>query len=339
MDSRRLRYFVQIVDSRSITRAAAATGVAQPALSQQVAVLEQELKVKLLHRSVSGVTPTSAGRILYQRAQAILRQYDELRQAVHEDVLPLAGSVSIGMSPTMIPRFAFTIIEKVCTQHPEMRLQIREEGSAALDELLTSGRIDMSISPIRPNDGEIVGSEILSEPVVLMYPRGWKIPADASLEDLAALPWIVPGRPNSIRSIVDGVFAAASLTPYVIVELDSLHNVIETVRRGLGVAAMVPSTIQADLDSGALQARSFGPVPPMRPMFLARRRSPPLSPPAQFVYEVLLQMSTEARPHKEEAVGAGRSAAAPCRTRHGSAPELAREPLAAASHGKHRRSL
>ena len=293
MDSRRLRYFVQIVDSRSITRAAAVTGVAQPALSQQMAVLEQELKVKLLDRSVSGVTPTSAGRILYARAQAILRQYDELRNAVHQEVLPLSGAVSIGMSPTMIPRFAFSIIEKVCTQHPEMHLQIREEGSAALHDLLMTGRIELSISPTRPDNEQIVGSQVLIEPVILMYPRGWKIPADASLQDLAALPWIVPRAPNSIRSIVDGVFAAASLTPYVIVELDSLHNVIETVRRGLGVGAMVAGTIQSDLDSGALQARPLGPIAPMRPMFLSHRRSPALSRPAQFVYDALLEIAGE----------------------------------------------
>jgi LysR family transcriptional regulator, nitrogen assimilation regulatory protein len=291
VDSRRLRYFVQIVDSRSITRAAAVTGIAQPALSQQLAVLEQELKVKLLDRSVSGVTPTTAGRILYARAQSILRQYDELRRAVHQEVLPLSGSVSIGMSPTMIPRFAFSIIEQVCTQHPEMHLQIREEGSAALHELLTSGRIELSISPTRPDNEEIVGYQVLTEPVVLVYPRGWDIAANASLEDLAALPWIVPRRPNSIRSIVDGVFATASLTPYVVVELDSLHNVIETVRRGLGVGAMVASAIQGDLESGALQTRSLGAVSPMRPMFLAHRRSPELSPPAQFVFNALLEIA------------------------------------------------
>src|SRR5512138_90510 len=94
MDSRRLRYFVQIVDSGSITRAAAASGVAQPALSQQLAILENELKVKLLERSVSGVTPTAAGKILYTRAQTILRQYEELREAVHREVQPLSGVVS-----------------------------------------------------------------------------------------------------------------------------------------------------------------------------------------------------------------------------------------------------
>lgn len=310
MDSRRLRYFIQIVDSGSITRAAAVTGVAQPALSQQVAVLEHELKVKLLDRSVSGVTPTSAGRILYARAQTILRQYEDLRLAVHREVQPLSGAVSIGMSPTMVPRFAFALIEKVCTQHPEMHLQIREEGSAALQELLANGRIELSISPTRPDNDAIVGEELLTEPVILMYPPGWNVSANASLEDLAALPWIVPRQPNSIRAIVDGVFAAASLAPYVVVELDSLHNVIETVRRGLGVGAMVAGAIHTDLEAGLLQARPLGAVSPMRPMFLAHRRNPPLTRPAQFVYQALLDIGADLRVEKptEQSAPQGSSA-------------------------------
>lgn len=295
MDSRRLRYFVQIVDSGSITRAAAATGVAQPALSQQLAVLENELKVKLLERSVSGVTPTPAGRILYARAQTILRQYEDLREAVHREVQPLSGVVSLGMSPTMVPRFALPLIEKVCTQHPEMHLQIKEEGSAVLQDLLATGRIEISISPTRPDGEAIVGEEILTEPLILMYPPGWDIPADASLAQLAALPWIVPRKPNSIRTIVDAIFAAASLTPRVAVELDSLQNVVETVRRGLGVGAMTAGVIQDDLTAGRLQARSLGNNAPMRPMFLSHRRTPVLTAPAQFVYDILHEIGAELR--------------------------------------------
>jgi LysR family transcriptional regulator, nitrogen assimilation regulatory protein len=295
MDSRRLRYFVQIVDSGSITRAAAATGVAQPALSQQLAVLENELKVKLLDRSVSGVTPTPAGRILYARAQTILRQYEDLREAVHREVQPLSGVVSLGMSPTMVPRFALPLIEKVCAQHPEMHLQIKEEGSAVLQDLLATGRIEVSISPTRPDGEAVVGEEILSEPLILMYPPGWDIPADASLTQLAALPWIVPRKPNSIRTIVDAIFAAASLTPRVAVELDSLQNVVETVRRGLGVGAMTAGVIQDDLTAGRLQARSLGNNAPMRPMFLSHRRTPTLTAPAQFVYDILHEIGAELR--------------------------------------------
>src|SRR5687767_170747 len=174
MDSRRLRYFVQIVDCGSITRAAALSDVAQPALSQQLAILENELKVKLLDRSVSGVTPTPAGRILYARAQTILRQYEELREAVHREVQPLSGTVILGMPPTMLSRFGLPLIEKVCTQHPEVHLQIREEGSVVLHELLTNGKIEVAISATRP-DATLAGEEILTEPIILMYPAAWDL--------------------------------------------------------------------------------------------------------------------------------------------------------------------
>lgn len=294
LDSKRLRYFVQIVDSGSITRAAAAAGIAQPALSQQLAVLENELKVKLLERSVSGVTPTRAGQVLYTRAQQILRQYEDLRAAVHKEVEPLSGAVSLGMSPTMVPRFALTLIERVCTQHPEMHLQIREEGSAVLHDLLLTGRIELSISPTRPDNDVLIGEEILSEPVILMYPAEWDL-KDATLQQLADLPWVVPRKPNSIRSIVDGVFAAESLVPRVIVELDSLQNVIETVRRGLGVGAMVEGVIAGDLEHGVLRARPLGAVSPQRRMYLAHRRAQPLAPPAQFVYDALRELGAEQR--------------------------------------------
>jgi LysR family nitrogen assimilation transcriptional regulator len=264
-------------------------------LSQQLAILENELKVRLLERSVSGVTPTAAGRILYTRAQTILRQFDELRDAVHREVQPLSGTVILGMSPTMVSRFGMPLIEKVCTQHPEMHLSIREEGSAVLQELLATGRIELSISPTRPDNDTIVGEEVLSEPLILMYPPTLDLPENASLADLAALPWVVPRKPHSIRMIVEAIFAAASLTPRVAVELDSLPHVIETVRRGLGVGPMTTGVIKDDLEAGRLRARPFGDAATMRPMFLSHRRTPKLSPPAQFVYEVLREISGELR--------------------------------------------
>lgn len=293
MDSRRLRYFVQIVDSGSITRAAASSGVAQPALSQQLAILENELKVKLLDRSVSGVTPTSAGRILYARAQAILRQFDDLREAVHREVTPLSGTVIVGMPPTMLSRFGLPLIEKVCTQHPEMHLQIREEGSLVLHELLTSGKIELSISATRP-EGVVTGEEILTEAIVLMYPPTMSLSASATLADLARLPWVVPRRPNSIRTLIDAAFASNNLSVNVVVEIDSLHSAMETVRRGVGVGAMTMGAMKEDLEAGSLRAKSLGDAPLMRSMYLAHRRSPALTPAAQFVHGILRDIAAEA---------------------------------------------
>jgi LysR family nitrogen assimilation transcriptional regulator len=300
MDSRRLRYVVQIVDSGSITRAAAVSGVAQPALSQQLAILENELKVKLLERSVSGVVPTAAGRVLYSRAQALLRQFEDLREAVHREFRPLSGTVIVGMPPTMLFPFGLPLIEKVCMQHPEMHLQIREEGSLVLHELLASGKIELSISATRPA-GEVVGEEIFTEGIVLMYPPSMSLPETATLAELARLPWVVPRRPNAIRALIDAAFASNNLSANVVVEIDSLFSAMETVRRGFGVGAMTMGAMKDDLQKGTLRARPFGDVPLMRSMYLAHRRSPALTPAAQFVHGILRDIAAEAAAAKADA--------------------------------------
>ena len=292
VDSRRLRYFVQIVDSGSITRAAALSGVAQPALSQQLAILENELKVKLLDRSVSGVTPTSAGRVLYARAQSILRQFDDLHEAVHREVQPLSGTVIVGIPPTMLPRIGLPLIERVCTQHPDLHLQIREEGSLVLHELLVNGKIELSISATRP-EGVITGEEILTEAIVVMHAPSMELPEQPTLAELARLPWVMPRRPNAIRTLIDGAFAARNLTPRIVVEIDSLHSAMEIVRRGFAVAPMTLGAMREDLQAGTLQARQLGDTALMRSLYLVHRRSPALTPAAHFVHGILRDLSSE----------------------------------------------
>lgn len=283
---------MQIVDSGSITRAAALSGIAQPALSQQLAILENELKVKLLDRSVSGVTPTPAGRVLYARAQSILRQFDDLHEAVHREVQPLSGTVIVGMPPTMLPRIGLPLVEKVCTQHPEIRLQIREEGSLVLQELLVNGKIELAVSATRP-EGVVTGEELLTEAIVLMHAPSMPLPDSPTLAGLAELPWVMPRRPNAIRTLIDGAFAAQNLSPRVVVEIDSLYSAMEIVRRGFAVAPMTMGAMREDLQAGTLRARPLGDVPLMRSLYLVHRRSPGLTPAAQFVHGILRDLGAE----------------------------------------------
>jgi LysR family transcriptional regulator, nitrogen assimilation regulatory protein len=184
------------------------------------------------------------------------------------------------------------LIEKVCTQHPEMHLQIREEGSLVLHELLMSGKIELSISAMRP-EGVLTGEEILTEAIVLMYPPSLPLPESATLADLARLPWVLPRRPNAIRTLIDSAFASSNLTPNVVVEIDSLHSAMESVRRGFGVGAMTLGAIKDDVEAGTLRVRSLGDTPLMRSMYLSYRRSPGLTPAAQFVHGILRDIAAE----------------------------------------------
>src|SRR6202050_1572346 len=104
MQFRQLRYFVKIVDAGSCSRAASVVHVAQPALSQQVAELEERLGVMLLQRSARGVLPTAAGGILYKEASAILHQLDQLPGIARSDDGQPEGTVSLGVISSLAPR-------------------------------------------------------------------------------------------------------------------------------------------------------------------------------------------------------------------------------------------
>src|SRR5215813_12596446 len=96
MQFRQLRYFVRIVEGGSFSRAASIVHVAQPALSQQVAELEQRLGVELLQRSARGVRPTAAGEIFYKEASAILHQLDRLPDIIRSSTGNVEGTVHLG---------------------------------------------------------------------------------------------------------------------------------------------------------------------------------------------------------------------------------------------------
>ena len=99
MNLKRLQYFVRIVDIGSLTQAADILHVAQPALSQQLATLEGEVRQQLLLRTKRGVVPTEAGKILYRHAQLILRQCEQAQADMKAAGQGLSGAVSVGLAP------------------------------------------------------------------------------------------------------------------------------------------------------------------------------------------------------------------------------------------------
>src|SRR5215207_7490249 len=116
---RRLKYFVKIVDIGSLTQAAEVLFIAQPALSQQLATLEGEVRQQLLVRTKRGVTPTEAGMVLYRHAQLILRQCDQAQSDMQAAGRGLSGSVSIGLAPgTVAAGLALPLLRLLRARHP-----------------------------------------------------------------------------------------------------------------------------------------------------------------------------------------------------------------------------
>ncbi|MEO7941258.1 MAG: LysR family transcriptional regulator, partial [Burkholderiaceae bacterium] len=143
MDLKQIEYFVRVAELGGFTRAAAALGVAQPALSRQVRLLEVELRQSLLVRDGRGAVPTEAGRLLLAHGRGILHQVQRAREELGRLRGALAGRVAVGL-PTSLARVVTVPLTRAFTQQmPEASISISEGLSSALLESLVNGRLDL----------------------------------------------------------------------------------------------------------------------------------------------------------------------------------------------------
>jgi LysR family transcriptional regulator, nitrogen assimilation regulatory protein len=232
---RHLRYFVKIVEAGSFSRAAATIFVAQPALSQQIAELEEQLGVILLKRSARGVRPTAAGEILYREASAILRQVEQLPSIVRSSDGEAQGVVKFGMSSTLAATLAGTFIETCKSALPKVTLKFTVSDSQSIKAKIESQALDIAVvfeDELVPNFSR---KPLFRQRLYLVCHQPLpKCTASILLSQIAKLPLILSGYPNVVRAVIDRAFAAAGLTPNVVAEADVMSSILSVVRTGIG---------------------------------------------------------------------------------------------------------
>jgi LysR family transcriptional regulator, nitrogen assimilation regulatory protein len=249
---RHLRYFVKIVEAGSFSRAAATIHVAQPALSQQIAELEERLGLTLLQRNPRGVRPTAAGEVLYREASSILRQMEQLPGIVRSSGGQVEGAVSVGMSSTLAAAFTGGFIEACRAQLPKVTLKFAVGDSESIKARVQTNTIDMAVV----FEDELVPifarKPLFQQRLYLVRPgKAASQAASISFEEAAKLPLILPSAPNVTRVLLDRAFAAAGLTPTVIAEADVLSSILSTVQTGIG-STIIPKGDLSDIASDGL---------------------------------------------------------------------------------------
>ena len=257
---RHLHYFVGIVDAGSLSRAASTLFVAQPALSQQMADLEQRLGVALLHRSARGVQPTPAGLLLYREAQAILRHVEKLPDIVRDSGGEVTGSVSLGMSSTVASFLAGPFIEVCRSALPRVNLNLVTEDSVNLRSRIDVHGLDLAVifeqelTPGRPK------MPLFRQRLFLVDRK--KLPGHARsvpLQRVASLPLVLAGASNVLRHVLDGALAEAGLQPNVVVETNLLSSMLAAVHSGVGATVLPLGDFRALLGRGTLAATPIEP--------------------------------------------------------------------------------
>lgn len=271
MEFRQLRYFVRIVELSSFSKAAQDLFIAQPALSNQISNLEKELATQLLSRSVRGVVPTEAGKTFYRHAQAIIRQIEHLKYEVKNESANPKGSVSIGLPTSVSNVLASPLIAATQERYPEIHLQIFESLSGHLEELVSNGRIEASLlfdNPLtertitqKPFGFSLIKTPILEEELFLQTTALISKKKIINLDSTVDLKFVLPGKSNATRQLIDLAFANAGIYPKIVIELDSLSTIQAVVEDGLGATILSLSAFigsQKDRKSYAYSIKNSG---------------------------------------------------------------------------------
>ncbi|MCY1165385.1 LysR substrate-binding domain-containing protein [Polaromonas sp.] len=242
MDLRRLEYFVAVAEAGSFSKAAAVLVMSQPALSQQVAALEQETGQRLLNRTGRGAEPTEAGLALLAHARAIFELAERARADMRERQLIPSGRITIGLPPRVAHAMTADLVERFRAEFPDAAISVEEGLSIRLREWLVAGRLDVAVLFDPPASPLLSIETVARESLVLM--ASTPLPSRIRLAEVAALPLVLPSKPNSLRQLLESEARPRGSLLKVVAEVDSIKTVLSLVARGVAATVLPASAIR-----------------------------------------------------------------------------------------------
>jgi LysR family nitrogen assimilation transcriptional regulator len=257
MDVRQLRCFIGVVEAGSFTAAAHRLGVAQPALSQTVIALENDLGVDLLERQPRGVRPTAAGMTLLDHARIVLRNMERAREAVSDADGDVSGRVAIGLPSTVAPLLAVPLMKEAMQTLPGVAVHLVESHSGFLREWLDVSRLDLAVLfNVANTDGVDILPLVIEDLHVVSLSQSRSPKGDISLRHIRGMRLIMAGQSHDLRDTLDdALFLATKQRLTVTAEVDSLPTIKQMVIAGLGATVLPLANVQTELADGRLTAR------------------------------------------------------------------------------------
>lgn len=172
MELHQLRYFVRVAQTGNFSRAAELCSVSQPSLSQQILKLERELGQRLLDRLGRRAVLTDAGRLLLERAAAILSAVDDTQHRVKDFDHLEAGHLAVGAIPTIAPYLLPPALQGFLRRYPKVDVTVHEDLTQHLIAAAVAGELDLALVALPINEPRLKIEPLMTEPLLLTVPQG-----------------------------------------------------------------------------------------------------------------------------------------------------------------------
>jgi DNA-binding transcriptional LysR family regulator len=268
MELRHLRYVVALAKELNFRRAAERLNISQPPLSQQIRQTEDELGVRLFHRTKRTVELTEAGRVFVAGARDILAQFERVAAAAVAANRGEIGELTVGTVTTTdngFYRILIAILRAFSVQYPGVRLRLRTLNVQQQIEYLHDGRIDVGFVTMPILDARLVTERVRSEPLAVALPEGHALtrmkavpPAALAAEHLIVMSrHLNPG----FYDLVISFFRAAGFSMMTSDEADGILSSLALVAAGRGIAVLPISLLE--IERPGITMRPFEPPAPV----------------------------------------------------------------------------
>lgn len=284
-----LRAFCQTVRLGSVSRAAEALYVSQPAVTLQLQALERDLGVALFERSGRRLAPSREGQLLYDMALPLVESLDGLEASFREKVRGLdAGELNIAANSSTILYLLPRIVANFRARHPDVRLTLHNAISADGTDLLREDAVDLAVGSMLDVPADLNYAPVYRFEQLLITPPDHPLAhkATVSLQDLSLYPLILPPRRQVTYRLVDLIFQQARVPYTVALEVGGWEVIKQYVAMGMGIS-IVTAICVTEADRDKLATRSLKEYFPTRSYGVVVRKGKYLSPQARAFIELI----------------------------------------------------
>ena len=262
VDLRHLRYVVLLAEELNFGRAAARLNMTQPPLSQQIQRLEEDLKVKLFHRTKRQVRLTESGKILVREGRRILAQTEQAVRLTVKASRGENGLLSLGYISSADSVAA--IVKAFCQHTPKVNFELHRMSTVVQLQALHTGQIHAGFLRLPISDSELITETLFREPLMVALPERHSLASKRrlSLSALSAENFVLDSRFSDL-GLRDSIISAcrkSGFDPHVICETDDIYASLAMVATGIGIS-LLPTSAR-DLQRSGIAFRYLqAPVP------------------------------------------------------------------------------
>ncbi|WP_026878883.1 transcriptional regulator CynR [Ignatzschineria larvae] len=244
MHLRYIRYFLTVAEYQSFTKAAEALHISQPALSQQIKLLEENLNTQLFDRSGRAIRLTDAGKIYLEYTQRAFLTLHEGKQAIHDMSNLSRGSIRIAVTPTFITYFIGLAAAQLNEQYPNITLHIYEASQSKIEQRLLKNEIDLGIAFDESYSSQVAYTPLLVERLafVVSTQHPLAMTKEMSLKQLRKQQLVLLNQGFATRRQIDQHFRKIGLYLEAHMEVESIGAILEIIKQSK-LATIIPEII------------------------------------------------------------------------------------------------